>query len=75
MVVIGLGKNLLLKSVLAHCAAEWSLTYNFETKRFILLFLVDGNMLKKTDQDFLRKSLTSDSFGKLNTEGGMLKGK
>ena len=56
-------------------SAERSLKYNFETKRFISLFLVDGNMLKKTDQDVLRKSLTSDSFGKLNTEGGMLKGK
>ena len=56
-------------------AAERSLKYNFEIKRFIFLFLVDGNMLKKTDQGVLRKSLTSDSFGKLNTEGGMLKGK
>ena len=32
-------------------------------------------MLKQSDRDILRKSLTSDSFGKLNTEGGMLKGK
>ena len=56
-------------------SAERSLKYNFETKRFISLFLVDGNMLKKTDQDVLRKSLASNSFGKLNTEGGMLKGK
>ena len=32
-------------------------------------------MLEKFDRDVLRKSLTSDSFGKLNTEGGMLKGK
>ena len=56
-------------------AAERSLKYNFETKGFIFLSLGDGKMLKKTDQDVLRKSLTSDSFGKLNTEGGMLKGK
>ena len=36
--------------------------------------LGDGNELKKLDQDVLRKSLTSDSFGELNIEGGMLKG-
>ena len=36
--------------------------------------LGDGNELKKLDRDVLRKSLTSDLFGKLNIDGGMLKG-
>ena len=40
----------------------------------IFAILGDGNELKTLHRDVLRKSLTSDSFGKLNIEGGMLKG-